>query len=444
MPSQISQPASFAITGHGRSGTSLVAAMLQSAGLDIGERLMGPGEANKHGHFEDLDFYEFHVSVLRAQGFHDTGFILEPSVSVPDSFADRARSLVQERMRAGRPWGWKEPRTTLFLDFWHHLIPKLHCIFLFRAPWEVVDSLFRRGDVNYLNNPNMAVRVWLNYNRAVLAFQNRHPERCLLVESYAVAQDPSCLIEAIARKFGHHFGPIGDLYDEKIYSHHTSSQHQSVLAHWFPETLELYEELRGKAEVAGPQELLPQPAASASAVNDWALQHWVDWRAAERQLKQCQSERERKGAELQQLQAAASQPCAPCQHADAELHTLRAQTKQFHEELEQTRQQARQTRADHQQADAQRNELRTQAEQLRNDLKQTRQQAQAAHEQADAELHNLRAQMERLRDELERARKQMQQAQTQIACMESSRFWKLRHWWQRLRHPFNGQPHPAE
>jgi hypothetical protein len=368
MPSQISLPAGFAICGHGRSGTSLVAAMLQSAGLDIGQRLMGPGEATKHGHFEDLDFYEFHVSVLRAQGFDHTGFILEPSVSVPEAFAHTARSLVEQRMRAGRPWGWKEPRTTLFLDFWHQLLPQLRFIFLFRAPWEVVDSLFRRGDDNFTKNPNMAVRVWLNYNRALLAFQNRHPDQCLLVESYAVAREPSRLIEAIAREFGHHFGPVKDLYDDQIYSHHTSSQHQSVLTHWFPETLEVYEELRGKAEIASAEEDLPRPAASASAVNDWALQHWVDWRTAERQLKQCQSKLERKNAEVQQLQAMAPHSCVPYQQADAQLRELSMQT-----------------------------------EELRNDLKQTRQQAQTARAQADAQVTHLRAELDRLRDDREQA-----------------------------------------
>jgi hypothetical protein len=303
MPSLIGQPAGFAITGHGRSGTSLVAAMLQSGGLEIGERLMGPSEANKYGYFEDLDFHELHVAVLRAQGLHETGFIVQPSVPVPSPYAQLAHRLVQQRMRRGRPWGWKEPRTTLFLDFWYQLIPRFHCILLFRAPWEVIDSLFRRGDANFLNNPCLAVRVWLNYNRALLDFYHRHPARCLLVESFAVAREPSRLIEAIAGKFGHHFGPVEDLYDEAIYSHPMSPQHRAVLARWFAEAIELYEELRAKADVVVAQEALSAPLAHSDN-EEWGLQHWVDWRCAERQLKQCQMELEQTRAELRRLQSA--------------------------------------------------------------------------------------------------------------------------------------------
>src|SRR4051794_10400370 len=62
------EPPCFAITGHHRSGTSLIASMLQTGGLDIGSRLFGPSEANKPGHFEDMDFLNFHVDALRAQG----------------------------------------------------------------------------------------------------------------------------------------------------------------------------------------------------------------------------------------------------------------------------------------------------------------------------------------------------------------------------------------
>ena len=91
----------------------------------------------------------------------------------------------------------------------------------------------------------MAVRVWLNYNRlALLDFYDRHPERCLLLESYVVARRPSRLIEAIARKFGHHFGPIEDLYDKELYTHTTSRPNtRRHLACCFPEAIKVYHEL---------------------------------------------------------------------------------------------------------------------------------------------------------------------------------------------------------
>jgi hypothetical protein len=348
------EPPCFAITGHHRSGTSLVASLLQSAGLDIGERLMAANEYNKRGYFEDLDFHEFQVAVLRAQGFHDAGYILQPSVSVPAQIAFGLGDLLQKRKRTGRPWGWKEPRSTLFLDFWHEQLPQLNFLLLFRAPWEVVDSLFRRGDENFLKNPSMAVRVWLNYNRALLDFYDRHPERCLLLESYVVAQEPSRLIEAIARKFGHHFGPIEDLYDKELFTHHESPQYQALLACCFPEAIEVYHELRSKAEITGSAEFSSHSRDTpVSATADWALQPWIDCRMAEKELKNCRTEL-------------------------------------------------------------------------------------AAQQQLLTERDNLRTQTHQLREQLELSQQQHQAAQLRIQDMENSRFWKLRSWWKRLRHPFRG------
>ena len=44
------------VTGMHRSGTSMVAAYLQQAGVSIGRNLIGPAPGNPRGHFEDRDF----------------------------------------------------------------------------------------------------------------------------------------------------------------------------------------------------------------------------------------------------------------------------------------------------------------------------------------------------------------------------------------------------
>jgi hypothetical protein len=294
----VPDPPCFAIAGHGRSGTSLVASLLQSAGLDIGRRLMAGNEGNQKGYFEDLDFFEFHVNVLGAQGHADNGYILQPRVEVPDAFRDAARALVAERNRAGRPWGWKEPRTTLFLDFWRGLIPPLHAILLFRPPWDVLDSLFRRGDPCFLRNPDQAVRVWLNYNHAALDFAARHPDRCLIVESYAVANDPGRLTAAIAEKFGHHFRRPEQRFDPDAYAVDQSTAHRALVERQFPEAGELYERLRVQADLAAdPADLPPR---WPSEQRGWALQDWVGRRVAEKNLKAARAELTSVRAELKQ------------------------------------------------------------------------------------------------------------------------------------------------
>lgn len=295
-------PPCFAIAGHGRSGTSLVASLLQSAGLDIGRRLMAGNEGNQKGYFEDLDFFEFHVKVLTAQGLADNGYVVQPTVEVPDAFWDAARAMVAERNRAGRPWGWKEPRTTLFLDFWRRMIPQLHGVLLFRPPWDVLDSLFRRGDPCYLNNPDRAVAVWVNYNRAVLDFARRHADRCLVVESYAVARDPERLTGAIAAKFGHHFGPPAKQFDPDAFALDQGSAHRALVEQLFPEAAELYEQVRASADLACDSADLPPLMETGQ--RGWALQDWVDRRVAEKSLKKSSAEVDALRNELRQARDA--------------------------------------------------------------------------------------------------------------------------------------------
>jgi hypothetical protein len=273
--SEESTPSScYCITGHGRSGTSFVTEMLQSAGLDVGERLMGPCESNPHGHFEDMDFHEFHVAVLTSLGYGIEGYILEPAIRVPEQFVGPARSMVESRRRAGRPWGWKEPRSTLLLDFWRGLVPELRFLLLFRRPWDVLDSLFRRGDPTFQKNPNFAVQVWLNYNRSLLNFYDRFPDRCLLIESRAAAADPARLTDAIAARFGDRLGTIKNVYEDDLFRHEPSSRRRSVLGHFFPEAVTLFEQLRERADLFEEHgESGPVPADL-----DWALQDWLDLR----------------------------------------------------------------------------------------------------------------------------------------------------------------------
>ncbi|MCL2923050.1 MAG: sulfotransferase [Trichodesmium sp. MAG_R04] len=77
-------------------------------------------------------------------------------------------------------WGWKEPRTTLFLDFWSHLLPNAKFILIYRSPWEVVDSLYTWQDKIFQTKPELAVKFWLNYNQKIIDFYNYAANRCLL------------------------------------------------------------------------------------------------------------------------------------------------------------------------------------------------------------------------------------------------------------------------
>ena len=386
------------ITGMGRSGTSLVSSMLQSAGLDIGQRLLGAGTGNIKGHFEDLDFYEFHVAVLESQEIHPSGFTLQAESAIREPHLLHARELVRARRQGARPWGWKDPRSTLFLDFWQQSLPEANFLFLFRPPWDVVDSLFRRGDQVFRANPCFAVRVWIHYNRLLLAFHDRFPARCLCAHSYPAAQTPAVLREALAQQFGLRLGAAAELYDEALLRRSDSSRWASLVRHHFPEAVEVYDELNERAR-QGPQgAALAGPAGQFLPVEDWACQDWLDRRVLEAQHR----------SRLEQLEKELTQ-------TQADLLVARAPEEQLHGQF-------RQTEAALERTEVNLSETRAELAQI---------QARLVH--AQATLSQTQADLSQARDDLARAEARSCASRELLARMESSKFWKLRKAWFRVR-----------
>ncbi len=128
------------ITGMHRSGTSLLASAAQRAGVDIGSELNPATRGNLRGHFEDVGFLHFHERFMERRSVP----VFSPAMdwtprATPEEEAE-ARKLVARQ--AGKPlWGFKDPRTALFLDFWDPLLPNPFYLFVFRHPVEVVLSL---------------------------------------------------------------------------------------------------------------------------------------------------------------------------------------------------------------------------------------------------------------------------------------------------------------
>jgi len=182
------------VSGMHRSGTSLLAAICQSAGLDIGPDLVPAHASNPAGHFEDLGFYGFHESVLAANGRIPAGYgLFDAPPTVSDEQRREAATLVAARRMGGRPWGWKDPRTILFLDLWLELVPEARFLFVFRDPGEVADSLQRRGEARFQDGGAEAFRTWYRYNTLIRDFCRRHGDRAVVRELGQVMADPGAV-----------------------------------------------------------------------------------------------------------------------------------------------------------------------------------------------------------------------------------------------------------
>ncbi|HEV2855790.1 MAG TPA: sulfotransferase [Thermoanaerobaculia bacterium] len=261
------------ICGMHRSGTSLVASVLRQAGLDIGREEFGPGLGQPRGHFEDHDFYHFHEAILAAAGrscFTAGEALLGEIGEVDPAFEEQARALAAAR--ADRPfWGWKEPRTCLFLDLWDRVLPEARYLFLYRHPVDVALSLWRRNiDLEVRRDPWLAFRSWEVYNRRLLAFRDRHPERCFLAHAPALAADFPGFFQRLSAKLDLPLRNLRDSDFRDLYEpEELAPSCQPPRPAWeelIPEALEIYGRLEESADLPS----FGEPAATGR--QRWLLQ----------------------------------------------------------------------------------------------------------------------------------------------------------------------------
>ena len=146
------------IVGAHRSGTSATARALRLLGLQLGQQL--------DSHDEPRELQRLHENYLRRVGaaWHNPDPFLASIASgegkqqcvsyLRENFGRDLSVLgyrqnvkgwwLKRRVRAGVPWGWKEPRTTLFATCWLELFPDAKILHVVRNPLAVATSIQRR------------------------------------------------------------------------------------------------------------------------------------------------------------------------------------------------------------------------------------------------------------------------------------------------------------
>ncbi len=132
------------ITGMHRSGTSVVTQWLNRCGLAVGEKLEPAGIGNIEGHFEDSDFLEIHQRFLKSRKLPSSGFTKKPFTRLTDLEKQPLVSLIAGKDHQNKQWGWKEPRTCLFLDVYKELIPSAFYLIVVRDYKATVNSMLQR------------------------------------------------------------------------------------------------------------------------------------------------------------------------------------------------------------------------------------------------------------------------------------------------------------
>jgi hypothetical protein len=397
-----SEPMALIIAGMHRSGTSLAASLLQSAGVDVGKRLMGAGSGNIKGHFENLDFVDFHREVLRSQGAEDAGWTLQEQLKVNQQQTQLAKQIVAQNI-SSPIWGWKDPRTTLFLDFWAELLPEAKFLLLFRSPWEVVDSLLRRSirDLDlFLKTPDLAIKLWIHYNRKILNFYQQNPQKSILIGTKMLTENPNWMFSQLHEKFGLKLAqPDVNLYEKSLlHTEDLLSYKSSIIFFHAPEAVEIYKDLLIHEAQSNAQEPELDKLNSHSTTNAaWVFEGWLENLQLNHQCKDLQSKLTATQLDLQQK--------------NTELQIVHTKLQVVHTELQ---------------------VVHTELHQKQIELAAKNTELHEVH----STLQATQAVIENQQQAIQQLQVGLQSAKTLIAAMESSKFWQMRQAWFRFKERF--------
>jgi len=184
------------IAGMHRSGTSMISQWLHCCGLNLGDSMLGSAIGNIEGHFEDMDFLRFHEDTLVANNSSRFGFIHKSISKLSIYQKEKLKGLISFKNEIHDEWGFKEPRTCLFLEHYREIIPEAYYLIIVRDFNATVSSLVHRDFKNletkylarnwvqrlvwkkfrknrretklYKEKTEFYLNVWITYNEAIL------------------------------------------------------------------------------------------------------------------------------------------------------------------------------------------------------------------------------------------------------------------------------------
>lgn len=205
-------------------------AVVGALGVDLGDRLLSGDIHNAKGYFEDVDFLEFQRRILQDrspqgdEGWPDWGWTEQETINLANLEPYHAEAMQLLATRSEQViWGWKDPRTTLLLDFWAELLPQARYLLVYRFPWDVADSVMRVNHPTFVAKPDYALRSWYFYNRSLLNFYLKHRDCSVLLNINAFLEQPQIGLKLLAQKFNLNYDAqrqqsMTDIYDPKLFS----------------------------------------------------------------------------------------------------------------------------------------------------------------------------------------------------------------------------------
>jgi len=149
-------PAPILITGAARSGTSMVAGVINICGA-FGGNMSGPNKHNQKGMFENAHIRNKIVKpYLRGLGLDPLGQYPLPDVNsllIPVNWRKRIEQvLIREGYKEG-PWMYKGAKMCLMWPVWNFAFPDAKWIIVRRRTGDIVQSCLKTGFMRAFESP---------------------------------------------------------------------------------------------------------------------------------------------------------------------------------------------------------------------------------------------------------------------------------------------------
>jgi hypothetical protein len=178
------------VLGMSRSGTSLVARVLNILGVALGseEGLLDPAADNPAGFWEHAGVAAINDEILKVlceaphqqwrwPGRFEPGWERDPRL---ERQREAAETLLRESFAGQALWGWKDPRTCLTLPFWQDLVPRMRYVICVRDPLGVAASLELRDGLSR----EEGLGLWLRYLADAVVHTSGRPRLFVAYEAF--------------------------------------------------------------------------------------------------------------------------------------------------------------------------------------------------------------------------------------------------------------------
>ena len=156
---------------------------------------MPGGQHNPRGFFEDQTIVNFHKRLLASDPLGADLPLFASSIA-PALTSQAKEDAVRILELLARPglWGWKDPRTILFIDFWLELLPKAKLIVPIRHPLGIYTSYLKRIRISQLHSPSVSFfPAYTRQSLRLLEVAKRHAPRAYVLDAETAYRQPELL-----------------------------------------------------------------------------------------------------------------------------------------------------------------------------------------------------------------------------------------------------------